>query len=392
MLAGLLFAIDDATSAPDRLVATLPFGGATLIEFQARLLAAAGATQIIIVVARLTPELAGAINRIARRGLAVDSVRTAREAADKLHPLARVVALAEGLVTTREVVAPLAAEGRDALLVTSDATALPGLDRVGRDAIWAGVARVSVSRVAEVAALPGDYDFQSSLLRVAAQNGALHFPLGSGRVRESHAIERTAEGLIARNQAVLGAQVTSTTGWADRFLAAPAVRMALPFMLRQGVSAAMLGAGSAVFALAGLAMILWGWSSAGLALAWIGAAGFLGAGALAWLADDLRLARLVEFARSGGLALAILLLGLATARSTASLAPLIAAMALVFCALLVERAIDGRRHDWWASPAAFPVVLIPFALAGAPLTGLCIGALYAAATLTAAIELLKRQP
>ena len=55
MLSGLLFAIDDADDRPGRLTATLPFAGVTLIEYQARLLIAAGAAQVIIVVARLTP-------------------------------------------------------------------------------------------------------------------------------------------------------------------------------------------------------------------------------------------------------------------------------------------------------------------------------------------------
>ena len=73
MLSGRLFAIDDADDRPGRLTATLPFAGVTLIEYQARLLIAAGAAQIIIVVARLTPELLGAIStRLLRR-------RSARE-------------------------------------------------------------------------------------------------------------------------------------------------------------------------------------------------------------------------------------------------------------------------------------------------------------------------
>ena len=52
---------------------------------------------------------------------------------------------------TAAVVAPLAGEGDDLLLVTADATQ-SGLERVGRDALWAGVARVRPGRLAEVAA------------------------------------------------------------------------------------------------------------------------------------------------------------------------------------------------------------------------------------------------
>src|SRR3954462_13883146 len=104
MLAGLLFATADASDRHDTLAATLPVGGVTLVEFQARLLIAAGASQIVVVVSRLTPELLGAINRLARRGVSVDAVRGPTEAIAKLHPLARIVWLADGLVTTSAVV------------------------------------------------------------------------------------------------------------------------------------------------------------------------------------------------------------------------------------------------------------------------------------------------
>ena len=100
MIAGLLFAHretdDGAGPATGRLTATLPFGGVTLIEYQARLLVAAGATHIVVLVARLTPELLGAVTRIGRRRVAVDAVRSLEEAAGKLHPLARVLMLADG--------------------------------------------------------------------------------------------------------------------------------------------------------------------------------------------------------------------------------------------------------------------------------------------------------
>ncbi|MHA0329901.1 glycosyltransferase family protein [Sphingomonas melonis] len=142
MLAGLLFAMHDADDRPNMLTATLPFGGVTLIEYQARLLIAAGASQIIIVVARLTPELLGAINRIGKRGIAVDTVRTAAEAAETLHPLARVLMLADGLTTTGDTLAVLAREGGDALLVVPEDQVGPGYERLGGGMVWAGVARL----------------------------------------------------------------------------------------------------------------------------------------------------------------------------------------------------------------------------------------------------------
>ena len=169
MLAGLLFAIHDADDRPDRLAATLPFSGVTLIEYQARLLIAAGVSQIIIVVARMTPELLGAINRIGRRGVSVDTVRSAMEAGEKLHPLAPVLMLGDGLVTTDAIVKAMAVEDGDCLLVVPESDAGPGFERVGGQMAWAGVARLSSSRIAEVAGLPQDYDLRSEERRVGKE-------------------------------------------------------------------------------------------------------------------------------------------------------------------------------------------------------------------------------
>ena len=132
MLAGLLLALQDADDRPGVLTATLPFGGLTLVEFQARLLIAAGASQIVVIAARLSPELLGALSRIGRRGVAVDTVRSAAEAAEKLHPLAKVVMLADGLTASAATVAAMAANDmRDTLLVVPDDQDGSGFERVG---------------------------------------------------------------------------------------------------------------------------------------------------------------------------------------------------------------------------------------------------------------------
>lgn len=181
MLAGLLFAVQDAEDRPGRLAATLAFAGVTLIEYQARLLAAAGASQLVIVVSRLTPELLGAIARIGRRGMSVDTVRGAAEANARLHPLAQVVTIADGLITTESVLAAFAGEqGGDALLVIDAGSAPAGYERLGGGLAWAGIARIDAGRLAEVAAMPSDYDVQSALLHAASQAGARQMLLPAG--------------------------------------------------------------------------------------------------------------------------------------------------------------------------------------------------------------------
>lgn len=392
MLAGLLFATTDADDDPDRLVATLPFAGRTLIEFQARLVIAAGASQIAIVVARLTPELIGAINRITRRGIAVDAVRSAAEAVEKLHPLARILVLADGVISTAAVVAPLAGEGDDLLLVTADATQ-SGLERVGRDALWAGVARVRPGRLAEVAALPRDYDVQSTLLRVMAQAGVAQMPIGAGANSAGHGVERRADHVERRSNDVLAAYAASRPAWDERYLIGPVARRLLPGLARRDVSTVLvLGVASGGIVL-GIAVMALGWQVAGLILTWLGIAGCAIGRALAWVRDEAGLLRASQGVMLAGAGASVMTLAILASRADGSAAPVIAGVALGILTALTERAAsEASRRRWWASAPAVPLLLAPFAVMSWLLAGLLALGGYAAITLAAAIEALREKP
>lgn len=393
MLAGLIFATDDAHDRPDTLAATLPFGGATLIEFQARLLMTAGAGQLIIVVTRLTPELVGAVNRVKRRGIGVDIVRTATEAEAKLHPLARVLVIADGLITTDPIVALLSGEGRDTLLVTRDADALPGLERVGADAIWAGLARVEAQRIADVAAMPKDYDFESTLLRMTAQAGGDHLPLPLGNARSGHGIERDSTRLRAHSDLVVRAFVTNRIPWVDRYVIAPIAGRVLPWLAGRGVSDLVVVGTGVGFALTGLALMAWGFLGIGLLVVVCATGGMAIGSALSWLRDEQAIARFQRGAAVSSAALAPLLLGLSISTAEGTGTGNFVALALVGVAGLVERGSNARiRKRWWGSPIAYPLLLAPFVIAGFPLTGLCAVTAYATVSLVAVIEALREKP
>lgn len=393
MLSGLLFAIDDADDRPGRLTATLPFAGVTLIEYQARLLMAAGAAQIIIVVARLTPELLGAIARIAQRGVVVDTVRSAVEAAEKLHPLSRLVVLADGLITTEDTIAMVLRDtGHDALIVLPEAAAEPGLERVGGHMAWAGVARLDPRRVAEVAALPRDYDLQSTLLRMAAQARATHILLPADAEKAGHGIVHRAEALDARGRAVVARLVSGRRSWFDRYVLAPVARLALPRLVERAVPAHVAGGAGVGLGVLGLVLILFGFPALGLFAAVAGTLG-LGLGeTLAGLRDEQGAARAQSAAIAGLAALAIAALGWQQYRMGGDEVASVLALMLVILGSLAERAGLYRfRRRWWASPPAYLMVLWPMTLLGAGVWGLALASVYAIVTLASAIETLRSQ-
>ncbi|HEX4694025.1 hypothetical protein [Sphingomonas sp.] len=387
MIAGLLFATAEASDRHDTLAATLPVGGVTLVEFQARLLIAAGASQIVIVVSRLSPELLGAINRLGRRGVAVDAVRTPAEAIAKLHPLARVIWLADGLVTTSGVVEAMRDRDHDTLLVTGEGGEL---ERIGPGVLWAGVATLDPQRIAEVAKLPNDYDFTSSLLRVTAQRGAEQVALPDAAVRDGHGVQRDSRALAVKGRAALVAALGARSNWVDRFLIAPLARIALPPLVARGVPALMLMAGGVVAAVGGLAGLLLGWSVTGLVAVIAALALFALADVLAWLRDERALIAAGKWLMPGSAALATILFAQHAALDAGTAAALLLALGTVVAGGLAERAASTvQRRLWWAVPPAYPLILLPAAIAGQPVIGLGLGAAYAVATLAHAIERLR---
>jgi hypothetical protein len=393
MLAGLLFAVHDAEDQPDRLAATLPFGGLTLIEYQARLLIGAGASQIILVASRPTPELLGAISRIGRRGVAVDAVRTAAEAAEKLHPLARVLMIADGLVTTEGVVSDLADEDGDALLVVPEADAPAGFERVGGHKAWAGVARLEPGRIAEVARLPRDYDVQSTLIRVASQARAVHIDLPLAALGEGHGIEHRAASLERRSRSVLAASLSGRRGWFDRYVLAPVGRLVLPVLVDRKVPSIAVAASGGVLGVLGLAGIATGFVASGAAGVLLATAALALGATLGDLRDEPALVRGERIAAVALPLVAILLVGWAVRDVTYDGAPLATAIGVVVLAGLGERAIRSpARRAWWGGPSAYLALVTLAAVCGVTMAGLAVTAIYAATTLAAAIEALRRQP
>ncbi|WP_241656506.1 hypothetical protein [Sphingomonas oligophenolica] len=374
------------------LTATLPFGGVTLIEYQARLLIGAGASQIVVMVARLTPELLGAINRIGRRDVTVDTVRSAAEAAEKFHPLARVLMLADGLTTTPDVVAAMAHEGGDALLVVGEDERDGAFERVGGGMAWAGIARLDPRRIAELAALPRDYDMESTLVRLASQARATHVELPAGALTRGHGIDHGGAIIAERGRSVLRDALSAGSTWFDRLVIAPLARVLVPVAVRRAIPVVMIGLGGVALGLGGLIALWWGKPALGTVTALIGAIVFALTARLAMLRDERAQEGALEAAALALPMLAILVDGHAMMLAQANGGPQIVAVATVTASALAERAATAIERPWWgANPACCLAVAAIGALVGSPVAGLALAALVATATLAGEIELLRRQ-
>lgn len=388
MLAGLIFATEDARDRPGTLAATLPFGGMTLLEYQARLLVGAGAGHILVAVTRMTPALLGAVSRAAKRGVPVDVVRSAQEAAAKAHPLASVVVIADALVTTDDVVERIAGEGKDAVVVTQEAAA--SLERLDARNCWAGIARTPAQRLADIANFPADYDFQSTLLRAIVQAGAEQIALPASAIRAGHGVEREGAALASRSNAVLAALTERRTSWADRHVFTRIARLALPRVVERALPGWLLTAGGVAMAGVAAGLIATGWPW-GAAVALPGVAALSTGAALSALRGEERRAEVQEALIAVSAALVILMLGAAESQADRTWDGMILSLVSVAATAIGERT-QARVRRWWGSPAGYLLLVVPFALAGRVSWGLAAVAIYAFVSLAAAVESRREKP
>ena len=391
MLAGLIFATEDAEDRADSLGATLPFGGGTLIEYQSRLLAAVGASHILVAVSRVTPALLGATSRIASRGVTVDVVRSAEEAAAKIHPLAQVIVVADSLVTTDAVIEWIASETHEALLVARDGDAGGGIERVDSSHSWAGLARVPASRLAEVARMPADSDFQSTLLRQVAGAAPVQMMLPAAIGGTRHGVERNSAALLRRSKSVLAALGDRRTAWTDRFLFTPVTGWTLPQLVARGVPAWGVTLGGAVAGLSAIGLLAAAMPAVGLGVSLLSIAAFSTGSMLSWLRGEDALARAQERVIGGVAGVVTILAGINASQTSGDYSGVVLAVIIVALAVLLDRVPTAKRR-WWATPAAYPLLLLPFAIAGYSTIGLGAVAAYALASLAAAIEAVRKKP
>lgn len=169
-----LIALVGASEAlPDGgLRALVTVAGETLIERQAARLADVGVTHIAVLVAAVPADLIAACDRIQRRGIKVTPVRAAADLIAIVESDDRIILVADGLRASGTHYAAIAKPGSPAILVTGDTVLTQGFERIDATRRWGGLAAISQPMVAELAAMPGEWDMMLTLLRLAVQAGS----------------------------------------------------------------------------------------------------------------------------------------------------------------------------------------------------------------------------
>ena len=350
---------------------------------------AAGAETLFIVVGAVPPELLQALDRVRRRGSRVQVVRDAADLQTSLQPTDRLLLVADGLIAPPGQYKALAVAAAPSILVTADTPLTHALERVDAAHRWGGLALVPAASVAELAALPGEWDIVLTLLRFAIQANAARLEcepalFGQGEISivsnsatasqmEQVGIERVEYGGMGLGRSLFSMPLVRLLG--PPLVRAPHLIAALPWI----TGAAWLAAAVAT----GLGREL--------AAALAGVSGCIGLSALRFLAafrlENVRLERLRGLFR--GISV-ILLAGigwvpamLAVSGARPPLVPMALGLSLAAIILLARRlyAELGAQRAWhWLLPDADQAWLVlavaaaaglsPAAIALLPLAGL----------------------
>lgn len=210
-------AADDwsAHGGGSRLKALLPFAGQTLLEYQARQLAAAGAVECAVLVDTVSPELAAAVDRLQRDSIRVSLVRD-------LPALGRIVGADDGILVLGEGhVLPTGALTQLAALLPPTLLTLPAtpetrdFERIDGDSMWAGVALAPGALLLSTLDMLGEWDLALTVVRRMVQDGASRQPCDLGMVLDGRvAIVRDRAGAEAAAR-VLTSQPGGGGGYTD---------------------------------------------------------------------------------------------------------------------------------------------------------------------------------
>jgi len=362
--------------------ALLPLAGRTLLEYQVRCAAAAGAAPIVVLVERVPQALQEAFERLRLEGTAVFPATDVHEAVSRFEAGSMILMVGDGVAPPAELVAQLAEDAEPVVATVADDPAHETFERIDAQSRWAGVALVESRLLGSTAAILGDWDLQSTLLRRALQEGALRVPVAAG-VGEPLLAEN-AEHLEDFQRSLITGSRGGRSDWVRRYLLPPVEEFATTQLLDSAVRPRWLIWGALALTLGGALAFSRGWLWTGLVLLLLSMPLDLIGGRLARL--QLRplptrmLSRLALWPAAGA---ALLALGWWQARHVSGWGALLAAgVAVAFAeAARIERgAQDVPGDSWLFSRRSAIVMALPFAIGGAWTSYLVALTVYAGAT------------
>lgn len=346
--------------------ALLPLAGRTLVEYQVRCAAAAGAAPIVVVVERVPQMLQDAFERLRLDSIGVFAVSEINEAISRFEAGSSIIMIGDGVAPPVELVTWMAEQAEPAVAIVLDDEQHQAYERIDAGSRWAGVAMVDANLLGSTAAMLGDWDLQSTLLRRAIQEGAVR--IQTAEAGGEPLLVENAEQLADFQRVLIQASRGARTDFASRYLLAPVEDIATEQLMETPVRPVWLIWAALALSLGGAFCFSRGWLGAGLVLLVLSTPLDLIASRLASLRlKPLPMKMLSRSALWPASGLALLAIGLWEMRHGPGWGALVtAATACAFAeAARIERATMPPGGDLWLLSRRNAVALaIPFAIGG----------------------------
>jgi len=345
--------------------ALIPLAGRTLLEYQVRCAAAAAAAPIVVVVERVPQALQDAFERLRLDGIGVFPVSDVHEAVSRFEAGAMILLIGDAVAPPADLIARLAEEPEPAVATVPDDETHEAFERIDAETRWAGVALVDARTLGSTAAMLGDWDLQSTLLRRTIQDGALRLP-ASGDGAEPLLVER-AEQLDGFQRRLVAGSREARRDWASRFVLPPVEDLGTHWLMETSLRPAWLVWIALALTLAAAGAFSRGWLGAGLVLLILSTPLDMIAGRLATIRlrplPKRMIGRILLWPAAG---LALLTLGWWEAREVSGWGAFMAAIAAAAFAeaTRLEGAGGFPGDHWLLSRRNAVFVAVPFALFG----------------------------
>ncbi len=358
--------------------ALLPLAGRSLLEYQVRCAAAAGAAPVVIVVERVPQALQDAFERLRLDGVGVFPASDVSEALSRFEAGSMILLVGDGIAPPADLIAALANEPEPAVATVPDDDAHASFERIDAESRWAGVALVDSHLLGSTAAMLGDWDLQSTLLRRTIQEGALRVPANDAGGEPL--LAETGEDLQDFQRKLVVSSRGSRPDWVSRYLLPPLEEFATERLMESSIRPPWLIWAALGLTLGGAVCFGRGWLGAGLVML----AGSMPLDLIANQLASLRLkplpvrmlSRLALWPAAG---IALLALGWWEMGHVSGWGALMTALgAGAFAeAARIERSSMQDDEPWLISRRSAIVLAVPFALAGAWTSYLVVLCLYA---------------
>lgn len=244
--------------------ALFPLAGRTLLEYQVRCAAAAGTAPIVVVVERVPQALQDAFERLRSDHIGVFPVSDVGEAVSRFEAGSSILLIGDGIAPPSSLVIALANESEPAVSTVPDDDRHAMFERIDAESRWAGVALVDAHLLGSTAAMLGDWDLQSTLLRRSIQDGARRLK-ASEHGGEPLLVE-THDQLAEFQRHLVQQSRAERDDAASRFILPPVEDFATEQLMQTPVRPTWLMLSALALTFAGAVCFTRGWLGAGLVL------------------------------------------------------------------------------------------------------------------------------